>query len=101
MLIKKRDALKIDCSCDLISSRQRMVWKRQQQVILFLKKAKFSDNDQILTLTQTTFSDSGEYSCELWVDDTILMRKITMVKVVNEDGKWELTNGVVRVVSEN
>nr|pir hypothetical protein T21D12.9a - Caenorhabditis elegans [Caenorhabditis elegans] len=85
MLIKKRDALKIDCSCDLISSRQRMVWKRQQQVILFLKKAKFSDNDQILTLTQTTFSDSGEYSCELWVDDTILMRKITMVKVVNED----------------
>lgn len=90
--IKKGDSLKIDCSVDLQPDAQRIVWKRDQQVILFLKKARFSKNHQILTITQTTFSDSGEYSCELWVDDSMLLRKVTNVKVLSEN-EFESTEG--------
>uniref|UniRef100_A0A1I7TPT2 Ig-like domain-containing protein n=1 Tax=Caenorhabditis tropicalis TaxID=1561998 RepID=A0A1I7TPT2_9PELO len=92
IIIKKQSNLIIDCSADLQPDRQRIVWKHEQQVILFLKKAKFSEHNQILTITQATFSDSGEYSCELWVDDSMLMRKVTYVKVLDEN-EFESTEG--------
>ncbi|UMM31221.1 hypothetical protein L5515_012789 [Caenorhabditis briggsae] len=93
--IKKGGSLKIDCSVDLQPDIQRIVWKRDQQVILFQKKVKFSKKDQILTITQTTFSDAGEYSCELWADDSMLIRKVTNVRVMgeNEFSKYDSTEG--------
>ncbi|CAI2350827.1 unnamed protein product [Caenorhabditis sp. 36 PRJEB53466] len=81
--VKEGESLVVDCSVNLIRDVQRIIWKRDQQVILFQSRAQFSKYDQILTLTQTTFSDSGEYSCELWVEDTMLLRKVTPVKVLS------------------
>ncbi|KAF1759798.1 hypothetical protein GCK72_016265 [Caenorhabditis remanei] len=90
--IKKGSPIKIDCSVDLQPEHQRIVWKHDHQVILFAKRARFSKHQQLLTVTQTTFSDSGEYSCELWVDDSMLMRKVMNVRVLSET-EYDSTEG--------
>uniref|UniRef100_A0A8R1DU52 Ig-like domain-containing protein n=1 Tax=Caenorhabditis japonica TaxID=281687 RepID=A0A8R1DU52_CAEJA len=81
--VAEGDSLIVDCNVDVIPEVQRMVWKKDHQVILFQSRAQFSNVDQILMLTHTKFSDSGEYSCELWVEDTMLTKKVTSVNVLS------------------
>ncbi|CAB3409074.1 unnamed protein product [Caenorhabditis bovis] len=71
------ESLVLECRVKIIPEVQRLLWKKDGKVV--------AENTQIFRVDKVLKKHSGEYSCELWTEDTILNKQSSIVQVLSDD----------------